>query len=52
MADKFTRSVGDLYARGLDRGDEYEADAMGAAESYQYGQVTIEDRVEVVYKLK
>ncbi|MGL5666173.1 MAG: oxidative stress defense protein [Shewanella sp.] len=28
------------------------ADAMGAAESYQYGQVTIEDRVEVVYKLK
>lgn len=30
MADKFTRSVGDLYARGLDRGDEYEADAMGA----------------------
>ena len=28
------------------------ADAMGAAESYQYGQVSIEDRVEVVYKLK
>lgn len=26
--------------------------AMAAAESYQYGQVTIEDRVEVVYKLK
>lgn len=26
--------------------------AMGTAESYQYGQVTIEDRVEVVYKLK
>jgi predicted Zn-dependent protease len=30
IADKFTRSVGDLYSRGLDRGDEYEADAMGA----------------------
>ena len=30
LTDKFTRSVGDLYARGLDRGDEYEADAMGA----------------------
>lgn len=27
-------------------------DSMGAAESYQYGQVTIEDRVEVVYQLK
>ena len=30
LTDKFSRSVGDLYARGLDRGDEYEADAMGA----------------------
>lgn len=28
------------------------ADVMGGAETYQYGQVTIEDRVEVVYKLK
>lgn len=25
---------------------------MGAAESYQFGQATIEDRVEVIYKLK
>jgi beta-barrel assembly-enhancing protease len=29
MAEKFSNSVSDLYARGLDRGDEYEADAMG-----------------------
>jgi predicted Zn-dependent protease len=30
LTDRFTRSVSDLYSRGLDRGDEYEADAMGA----------------------
>ena len=29
-----------------------EAEAMGTTESYQYGQVSIEDRVEVIYKLK
>lgn len=28
------------------------AEAMGTTESYQYGQVSIEDRVEVIYKLK
>ncbi|MGL4900856.1 MAG: oxidative stress defense protein, partial [Shewanella sp.] len=26
--------------------------APAVAESYQYGQVTIEDRVEVIYRLK
>lgn len=28
-ADRFTKSVSDLYARGLSRDDEYQADAMG-----------------------
>lgn len=28
-ADRFTKSVSDLYARGLGRDDEYQADAMG-----------------------